>query len=643
MRATATVLACLAVLVSAPPAPGAVQGTDERILAYHSDIAVGADGYVTVTETIQVRAAGNQIQRGIYRDFPVRYAGRDLRRVIVPFEVLGIERDGRPEPYHTESHDPYLRIYAGHEDVFVERGVHTYRLTYRVGRLLGFFRDHDELYYNVTGNEWAFPINEASATVVLPQGVPRDAIRCEAYTGPKGAKGEDHASSVDAAGQALFRATRPLGAGEGLTIVVTWPKGFVAAPTFGDEVTWALRDNGMVLVGLVGLIVVAAYYVAAWARVGRDPPKGVIIPLFEPPEGMGPASVRYLLRMGYDKVCFAATVMDLAVKGRLTIEDDDGQFRLERSSGAEQGDLGKAEGEVLQALLGSQSSITLRSTNHSTFQGAIGALKERLADTHEGRHFASNIRWLIPGVVLSVATLVAVVLMGAVAWGSPEVAFLSVWLSVWTLGVVMLLRSVIIAWRGVLGGRGGIAGAVFLTLFSIPFVGGEVFAGSMLLATTSVWMLPILVLLALLNAKFHHFLKRPTLEGRRLMDLIEGFKMYLGTAERNLATASPEPTQTVALFEAYLPYAVALGVENAWAAKFAEVIERAAAGGEAYSPGWYHGTAWQTLGASGFASSFGSSLASAFSAASTAPGSSSGSGGGGASGGGGGGGGGGGW
>jgi len=630
--------------VAATPSPAA-----ERILAYHSEITVHPDAWLTVTETIKVRAEGGKIKRGIYRDFPVRYVGRDRRRVVVPFEVLGVKRDGKAEPFHTESKDPYLRIYAGHKDVFLKTGVYTYTLTYRVGRLLAFFDDHDELYFNVTGNEWEFPIDQASATVALPEGVPADKIGHEAYTGPKDAQGKDYESSVDAAGRCCFRTTRPLAQGEGLTIVATWPKGFVTEPTVADEMTWLLQDNLMVLTGLVGLVAVAVYFLVAWMHVGRDPPKGIVIPLFEAPDGLSPAAVRYILRMAFDQLCFAATVIHLAVQRRLTIEDDDGEYRLVRTDDAGATDLEPAEAKVFKKLLGSRDEISLTNKNHTTFGKALDGLKKSLAKAHKGRHFAANVKWFVPGIVLSVLTLAAVALIAALLEGNPAVAFLCVWLSFWTLGVCALARAVSNAWRG--AGRGqGLGrlakggGAVGITLFAVPFFAAEIVVAGILVYMTSIWLVPILVALGLVNAKFHHFLKQPSPEGREIMDRIEGFRMYLGTAEGDvLMGASNPPHKTPELFERFLPYALALGVETAWSEQFAEVLERASTEGAEYSPTWYHGPSWSAVGAGAFASSFSSSFASALSSASTAPGSSSGSGGGGSSGGGGGGGGGGGW
>ena len=650
MRIRLAFLAGLLVLIiGAAAAPAAQPAAGERILSYHSDITVHPDASLTVTETIKVRAEGKQIKRGIYRDFPVRYAGRDLSRVIVPFEILAVRRDGKSESWHTENKDPYLRIYIGRKNVRLKTGVYTYALTYRARRLLGFFPGHDELYFNVTGNEWAFPIDEASATVTLPEGVSAEAIGHEAYTGVKDAKGKDYESSVDGAGRCRFRATRPLAQTEGLTIVVTWPKGFVKAPTASERLTGFLRDNLMVLAGLAGLIVVGVYFVLAWVQVGRDPPKGIVIPLFEPPEGLSPAAVRFIRRMGFDKVCFAATVIGLAVKRHLTIEDDESGFRLVRTEDAGGAGLEPAEDAILGKLLGNRSEIRLTNTNHKAFTKARDHLKESLAESYKGRYFLGNLKWFIPGVVLSVLTIASIALLAALVEGNPAVAFLCVWLSFWSLGVFALTHAVISAWRGTGKSRGAGrlalgGGAIGITLFAVPFVVAEIAVAGILVYMTSIWLAPIMVLLGLVNVQFHHFLKQPTPEGREVMDRIEGFRMYLGTAEGDvLMGASNPPHKTPELFERFLPYALALGVETVWAEQLAEVLERASAEGAEYAPTWYHGRSWSTLGAGAFASSFSSSFSSALSSASTAPGSSSGSGGGGSSGGGGGGGGGGGW
>ena len=127
------------------------------------------------------------------------------------------------------------------------------------------------------------------------------------------------------------------------------------------------------------------------------------------------------------------------------------------------------------------------------------------------------------------------------------------------------------------------------------------------------------------------------------MDKIEGFKQYLSVAEKDRLSLLNPPEKTPRLFERYLPYALALDVEQEWCEQFSHVLENASRDDGGYRPGWYAGTTWRPGSMSGLASSLGTSLSGAISSASTSPGSSSGSGGGGSSGGGGGGGGGGGW
>ncbi len=630
--------------------PLPASGQTERIVRFHSDILVHADGWLTVTEMIQVQATGQNIKRGIYRDFPIRYSGRDRARIIVPFEVLRVERDGRPEHWHIKSNEPYQRVYLGQKDTFLKPGVYTYTLTYRTTRQIGFFEDHDELYWNVTGNEWNFPIEQASATVILPASIPRQQIGLEAYTGGKGARGQNYTAAVTPSREAAFQTTHPLAKGEGLTIVVAWPKGFVVPPTKRQMFEWILQDSAVVLAAGMGLIIVVVYFLLAWLGVGRDPGKGTIVPLFEPPDDLSPAALRYIHRMGFDKHCFAASVLNLAVKGWLTIKQTAGDFHLHKTHQAGQADLPWEEQTVMHQLLSQRTGIELDNAHHKIFQKAIRQLKNLLAKTYKGRYFFANFKFFAVGAALSLLTLLAVVLIAAFVEGRPEVGFIAIWLTGWTVGVSFLIRQVIHAWKAarsdtgsVTGKVSGIGRALFLSFFGVPFVGVELFVLGMLSKMTPIYLLPVLVLIGLLNFLFFHLLKRPTPEGRNLMDRIDGFKMYLGTAEEELLHYAHQPGKTPELFEKYLPHALALGVENAWAEKFSEILSQAAMSGEGYNPGWYHGAAWGAVAAGHFASSFADSFSTALSSASTAPGSSSGFGGGGSSGGGGGGGGGGGW
>ena len=617
-----------------------VAHANERILDFHSDITVAADASMQVSETIRVHAEGDQIHHGIYRDFPTDYRDRYGNRVRVAFEPQGVTRDGAAEPFHTEGQANGVRIYFGSEATLLEPADYTYVLRYRTTRQLGFFDDHDELYWNATGNGWDFPIDAASATVALPGAIAPADLHIDAYTGEQGAKGQDYSARADAPSHAVFRTTRALAPREGLTIVVGFPKGIVTAPSSSERARWFLHDNSGVLVGGLGLLLMWTYYLFQWLRVGRDPKPGVIIPQYEAPDGCTPGMLRHVERMAYDDRCFAADVVDLAVRGQLEIRQNGGDYSLFRKSSGSRDPLPGAEAALLQATLGPRSTLELKQAQHETIAAAIKQHRATLEKNDLGRYFHTNSKLVVPGAVVGGLAL----LLGLFAHGaSPMLAgagFMLLWLTMWSFGVIALVISVIRAWHQP-PGIGTYISAVFLTMFSLPFVFGEIVGIGLFASFTGVGFALVVGALVLTNVLFFHLLKAPTIEGRKLLDRIAGLRLYLGVAERDELAAQKAPPLTTEEFQRFLPYALALGVEKTWADKFAAAVGPAAAAAAATAMVWYHGGNVSSL--SNLAGGLGSSLSGAISSSSSAPGSSSGGGGGGSSGGGGGGGGGGGW
>ena len=602
---------------------------------------------MVVTETIKVHALGRKIRRGIYRDFPTLYSGPFFTRVAVPFHVNRVARNGQQEPFHLESISRGIRLYIGKEDRLLDRGQHTYQIEYETDRQLGYFENHDELYWNVTGTEWGFPIQQASAAVILPRGVPGSEIDLEGYTGPEYSTEQNYRSSVDAtSGEVRFSTTQSLGTGEGLTIVVSFPKGYVRQPR--GEQKWArFREaNPELLMAAISMAALLFYYSLAWVLVGKDPETGAIFPRASPPMGLPPACVRYLNRMGFDRKCFTVALIDMAVKGHLRIDETGGTYELVRLEG-EGKDLSRGEKAVARHLLRSDR-IRLSQTNRKKLKKAIKALKTVLRTQYQGTHFQANRRSLIPGIILSLLSLAVIPLLGN--GELPVVGFMTLWLTIWTFGVCFLVLGAIEAWRAVLSQSSGFAavgrllGALLLTLFALPFLGGEVLGFWMLARASSLWLIPQLLLVVVaVNLLFFEWLKRPTGTGRKLMDQIDGFRKYLSSSRVELRPTCDPSRRTVELFEENLPYALALDVENEWAGQFEEVLEEAfRERGDGLAHHWYRGDGFHSRDPGSW-SNLTSSLGSAISSSTSAPGSSSGSGGGGSSGGGGGGGSGGGW
>jgi uncharacterized membrane protein YgcG len=621
----------------------------EQILDFHSEITLLDDSSLQVTETITVIAAGRQIRHGIYRDFPTSYRDTLDNHYVVGFQMLSASRDGAAEPFRVEDDSNGKRVYLGSDNVMVPPGRHVYTITYTTNRQLGFFKDHDELFWNVTGLGWAFPIRQASATVHLPAGIPAAQVQLSGYTGPQGSRQSQLTTSADGPGF-RFAATRPFGPHEGLTILLAWPKGYIAEPTTSQKLGLFFRDNRLALLLVAGFLVLVLYYSIAWFAVGRDPVRGVIMPLYEPPSNFSPAGMRYLLRMGFDNKTFAAAILDMAVRGFLTIKEQAGSYTL-YTTGKPNSVLSEDERMIAASLFDGRNQIWLHNENHSAIHDALKRLGQFLAAKEQKAYFVTNSRYLIAPVVFSL--LIAVWYLAVL--GPPKIfmcAFLAVWLGIWSFAVYSMVTKVIATWRTVLGGRSSAlteavsAGKAFLsTCATIPFVFFELMAFWFVWKLTSFPFVLYVLGCGVLHVLFLHLMKAPTFAGRRLMDQVEGFKMFLGAVDGDRLNRAMPPQQTPAVFEKFLPYAIALDVEQDWAEKFSGILAGASTAPDhpngSYAPSFYSGSSWNGFTGTSFASSFSSSLTSAISSSATAPG--SGGGGSGGSGGGGGGGGGGGW
>ena len=611
----------------------------ERIINFVSDVTVQTNGDLDVTETITIQAEGNQFRRGIFRDFPTRYRRRtDGTNVVVGFDVISVTRNGQTENYTTENISNGVRTKVGNANIFIPRGQHTYTIRYRTTRQVGFFEKFDELYWNATGNGWNFFIDNVEARITLPQGaqIGQNAL----YTGAFGDSGKDARVVEQTQNRIVWRTTRRLPPNHGLTVAVAWQKGIVAPPSGAQQASYFLQDNLPILAALIGVIGIAFYYLSTWARVGRDPPAGTIIPLFGPPNDMTPAAVRYVDQLSFDNRAFTAAIVDLGVKGHIRIDETPSFSQISTRAGGQP--LKLAEQEMHAQLFSKGSPVALAQTNHVVVGGAKSALENRLSAQYNGTLFANNYGWSFLGFFLALV-VIAVMLFAIGSTKSGDEVAAGIMGTLIPCGLLLVACGVMMAgftshkrwnlWIII----GGILWLVVAAggLWFIWGLGGGVNLNLMIPALASYLILSV----ALFG---FYWLKAPSKQGQLIRDQISGFREYLGVAEEDRLNFAHPPKKTPELFEKFLPYAIALDVENEWGKKFAGVLAAAAVAGAA-GYAWYHGSRDWSKDPAGFSSHLGSSVAAAISSASTAPGSSSGSGGGGSSGGGGGGGGGGGW
>ncbi|MDM7978907.1 MAG: DUF2207 domain-containing protein [Rhizobium sp.] len=621
---------------------------EEVIRDYHADIVVLPDATIEVTETITVNAEGNEIRRGIFRDFPL-YA-QDARgfRQQVDFELISVERDGRPEANHTETVSGGIRIYTGSANVFLQPGEYTYTITYRTGRQIRYFDDHDELYWNVTGNGWLFPIDRAGATVTLPEGALP--TRTTVYTGPSGSTAQN-AREIPGSNGLEFQTTQPLSPNEGLTIVLAFDKGVVAAPSSEDSTWWFIRDNLNTIIGFGGLAVIFLYYLRSWVAVGRDPPKGVVVPRWDPPEGISPALVNYIDNKGFSGAgwtALSAAALNLAVAGYVELDDLDSSITIRRTGKAITGKLQSGEAALIAEIPSSGDTLVIDKANGKKVQSVGNRFRQAIEKEHRNKYYNGNPGYTSLGIGLSIAVVAALFIFGDLDEDVYALIFVptffSVFFGTFTIGLVNSFR------------RGRSLFSKIIAVLALALI-GFVALSTMSLMLISMWMdlesthqFPVLIAfggILLVNLLFFFLMGAPTPLGRKLMDGIEGLRIYLTLAEKDRMNMAGAPTMSPSHFEKLLPYAVALGVEKPWSRTFETWLATAAAGAAtaAYSPGWYHGSNPGGFGGriGGFSSSMASTIASTIPTPPPSSSSSSSGFSGGSSGGGGGGGGGGGW
>jgi uncharacterized membrane protein YgcG len=628
---------------------GAAQA-EEYFDRYHSDITVAKNGVLTVTETMRVHAEGDKIRRGIYRDFPLTFTDAGGREREVGFKVLSVERDGQPEPYRTETIRRGMRIYFGSSDRLLSPGFHEYRLTYETTRQIRFFDTHDELYWNVTGTEWAFPIRAASATVTLPAGV--TAQELTAFTGEFGS-GDKNARAENRGNRALFETTRALAPYEGLTIAVKMPAGSIDKPTPEEERALFFSDNRNLFLSFGGLVLVVGYYLWAWLSVGRDPPPGVMVPRWDAPEGISPALVNYIDGKGFGGqgwTAVAAAFLSLAVKGLVELKDLKKSIVVSRTGKSPSGALPTGEAVLFAALPSDGGDFVIEKANGKRVQTLGSGFRDAMEKEHRHKYYLANWPQVIGGILLSLACLAALLIFGSLPEEGAALVilpvFAAVFVSIFAMALGRSLRQ-----AKTLGARIlAVAMIAFVSFVLLTVFGGIALA--VFAEAEAAGEMPLFVAvggIVVANIVFFFLMGAPTPLGRRMMDGIEGLRQYLTLAEKDRMNMAGAPEMSPRHFETLLPYAVALGVEKPWSQTFDRWLLSAAAAGAAaaaYQPGWYHGDGFSSGRFSDRMGDFAGSMAGTMQSSLPDPPKSSSSGfssGGGFSGGGGGGGGGGGW
>lgn len=502
------------------PRASALTTRELLIEKFDAEITVLPDSSIEVTEKIQAHFIGSN-WHGLYRTIPVEYVSPQGFNYTLFLSVKRVtDGDGNSLRYETSRvrHYRKLKIYVPDAD----NSTHTISIDYTVSDGLRFFEDHDELYWNVTGDEWDIPIQEATAHIVLPTGTTN--IRTNLFTGGYGSRSQE--ADADVIGNGVDVRTRgPLRYHEGLTIAIAFDKGFVHEPTASDKASLFLRSNWPL--GLPLATFVLMFYL--WWTRGRDPRLRPIAAQYEPPEHLTPGEAGTLVDNSADMRDITAGIVDLAVRGYILIEekkkdhlmglvhDKDYDFHLKKPR-TEWASLKPHELALLNGMFASGSDSVSLSDLHNQFYQYLPGIKSNIFDSlvehgyYRRRPDSVRASYIGIGFVLGVLTSMAGIKFGADMGMAP------------------------------------------LTFLVTGVLTGGIICG------------------------FGWFMPAHTDQGARALEGVLGFEDFLVHVESdrfNRMVKTPE------MFEKFLPFAMALGVEKNWSKAFQNIYTQ--------PPSWYQG------------------------------------------------------
>ncbi len=506
-------------LLLALAASASAQGHSWRVTDFKDTIAIGADSTALVSEKITVAFTG--AWHGIHRTIPVEYPGPHGTNYTLFLDVLNVtDEDGNKLKYDSSKSgaDRDLKIYIpGAVDA-----TRVVNIDYRVRNGIRFFDSSNdsyaEFYWNVTGNDWPVPIDHAAAFVTLPENA-AGGLRAQAFTGAYGSKEREATADVKGA-DVTFETTRPLSMRSGLTIDIYIPQGVLQVPSSLTELDWFLYSNPIVFLPLLTLVVMFSL----WYFVGRDPDPGIsVAPQYEPPKGFSPAEAGTLIDDTIHPRDITCTVVDLAVRGYIKIEEKvdtflvfhhkDYMFHLVKPREQWGPDLTPHERVMLENIFLGGPETRLSSLKNR-FYTVIPVVREDIMSALKSK----GIYTLDPESA-NAYSIVAAVAIGLLVAGVQVMGWMNLF-------------------------------------YSIPLVIGSV------LVSALIWWL------------FARQMTAKTVSGARTRIEVLGFQEFM-----NRVDADRIKTLSADTFEKFLPFAMALGVEHHWAQTFDGIVKD--------PPNWY--------------------------------------------------------
>jgi uncharacterized membrane protein YgcG len=503
LRLYRTVASCFLLVIFATP----LFARSWRVADFSDTISVHEDGSAAVHERITLAFDGEW--HGIHRFIPIEYPGARGTNYTLFLRVTGVtDGSGGKLKYESSTANGFRDL-----KIFVPDAVdatRTVEIDYTVRNGTRFFEDHDEFYWNLTGNDWPVPIDHASALVSFPSAA-AGSLRAQAFTGAYGAAERDATAEVRGA-EASFETNNPLPMRGGMTIDIFIPNGILKEPGAFTRFMWFVGSNPIVFLPFWTFAVMFTL----WWYKGRDPDPGLsVAPMYEPPAGMTPAEAGTLLEDKVHPRDITCTLVDLAVRGFVKIEEVDDKglvfhhkdyvFHLLKPRD-QWGRLVPHERVMLENVFAG-GEVTRLSSLKNRFYRALPAIQEDIKSALKTKGM-----YLLDPDSANGYSIAAIVLMVA----------------------------------------------PFAVVY---FAGYNIFSSFVLLIGCG-------IISAIIWWLFARQMTAKTVQGGRTRVAVLGFQEFMNRVDADRLKRMPPDT-----FEKYLPYAMALGVEHHWAQAFAGIVQ----------------------------------------------------------------------
>lgn len=492
--------------------PAAFAYSSWNLTQVDQDITIMESGKLHIVETIKADFTQDS-HRGIFRDIPISYTDEFGNPFKLRFKLISVtDENGNKHPIAEKGVDwdeYYLKI--GDADIWHDE-VMTYVITYEIQRAIGYFEEHDELYWNPY-TYWEVPVLSSTVTVHLPESADTSEMRAACYTGSYGSVEESCTAEVIDGKTFKYQTTDISYVGDAFTIVAGWPAGMITGPTLGEHLWWFIMDNWSLLIPILTFVLL--YW--KWNKTGRDPKgKDTIIPRYKPPEGLSPTEIGTIIDEKVDMRDITSVVIMYAVKGYLKIHEiktkkflfseTDYELEIVKAYGKAEG-IQSHEKKILNEIFGSKKKVKVSALKYKFYKHIESIKKEIYSNLIKGKYFVHN------------PEKIRAEYMG---------------LGIGIIGVTVTLSGLIFNFLGL------------TAIFSIIVSG-------------------VLVVI------FGRIMPRKTVKGAETLTEIKGLEEYIRTAEKDRIKFQED--QNI-FFEKLLPYAMVLGLGEKWAGAFKDIYKQ---------------------------------------------------------------------